>query len=97
MVKDYTPLLLGVEQSTPFAGPDFLVAHRSGSQGRIWWGVNLSEVPRTVQAVPDAAWDKAEILDQKNRSVVPTTTRLVPGNGVLILSTARREERTPTP
>jgi len=93
MVKDYTPMLLGVEQPTPFAGPDFLCAHRSSTQGRIWWAVNLSETPRVVQAVPDGAWAKGEILDQGNRSVTPPTTRVVPGNGVLVLSTRRGASR----
>jgi hypothetical protein len=86
MVKDYAPMLLGVEQPTPFAGPDFLCAHRQNSQGRIWWATNLSETSRTVQAVPNATWSTAELLDQSSRTVVPTTTRDVPGNAVLVLS-----------
>jgi len=94
MIRDYSKQLLGAEQAIPYAGPDFLCGHRLSSTGRIWWAVNLSEVERTLQAVPNVHWRTVEILDdQGNRRSVPATTRKVPGNGVLVLSSGNGKPR----
>jgi hypothetical protein len=56
MVKEYTSVLLGVEQEIPYAGPDFMCGHRYGSKGRIYWAVNLSEAARQINLLPNFQW-----------------------------------------
>jgi hypothetical protein len=95
MIRDYAKYLLGAEQSIPYAGPDFLCGHRLSPKGRVWFAVNLSEVERSVQEVPNGSWRSAEILDdQGNRRSVPASTRTVPGNGVLVLIDGEKGPRT---
>lgn len=87
MVRDYAPLLLGAEQPLADAGPDFLCGHRRSPRGRVYWAVNLSEVDRPVPeaAIPPFPWNKVERLAPNGKREI-AADRLVPANGVLVLS-----------